>query len=78
MSIDVDVLSEVYNILKQYIPAKDRQEAADNLLSVMVDMLGDQELSEFGATDAALKRAMKQYAADIEEHDEDSEDDGEW
>lgn len=72
MSIEVDVLSEVYTILKQYIPTKDRQEAADNLLSVMVDMLGDQELKEFSATDAALKRAFKQYAEDSED-DEDSE-----
>jgi uncharacterized protein YqeY len=74
MSIDVEVLSEVYTILKQYIPAKDRQEAADNLLSVMVDMLGDQELKEFSATDAALKRAFKQYADD-EEDDDLGEDD---
>jgi len=73
MSIDVDVLSEVYTILKQYIPVKDRQEAADNLLSVMVDMLGDQELKEFSATDASLKRAFKQYAEDedLDEFDDD-------
>jgi uncharacterized protein YqeY len=74
MSIDVEVLSEVYTILKQYIPSKDRQEAADNLMSIMVDMLGDQELREFGATDSALKRALKEYAAD----DEDQDNDGEW
>jgi uncharacterized protein YqeY len=78
MTIEVDVLSEVYTILKQYIPAKDRQEAADNLLSVMVDMLGDQDLKEFGATDAALKRAFKQYAEDAEEIDEHDEDDSDW
>lgn len=74
MSIEVDVLSEVYTILKQYIPAKDRQEAADNLLSVMVDMLGDQELKEFSATDAALKRAFKQYAEDEEDSDDENDD----
>jgi len=74
MSIDVEVLSEVYTILKQYIPSKDRQEAADNLMSIMVDMLGDQELREFGAADSALKRALKEYAAD----DEDQDNDGEW
>ena len=73
MSIDVDVLSEMYTILKQYIPQKDRQEAADNLMSVMVDMLGDQELKEFGRTDSILKRALKEYSADDEE-----DEDGEW
>jgi uncharacterized protein YqeY len=69
MSIEVEVLSELYTILKQYIPQKDRQEAADNLMSVMVDMLGDVELREFGSTDSTLKRALKEYAAD-EEDDE--------
>jgi uncharacterized protein YqeY len=75
MTIDVDVLSEMYTILKQYIPQKDRQEAADNLMSVMVDMLGDQELKEFGGTDNTLKRALKEYSAD---DDTDEDEDGEW
>lgn len=64
MNIDVEVLSELYTIMKQYVPAKDRQECADNLMSVMVDMLGDQELKEFGTTDATLKRALKEYSTD--------------
>ena len=72
MSIDVEVLSEVYTILKQYIPVKDRQEAADNLMSVVVDMLSDTELQEFGATDAPLARALKEYVTeDTEDYDED-------
>jgi uncharacterized protein YqeY len=75
MTIDVDVLSEMYTILKQYIPQKDRQEAADNLMSVMVDMLGDEELKEFGGTDNTLKRALKEYSSD---DDTDEDEDGEW
>ena len=67
MNIDVEVLSELYTIMKQYVPAKDRQECADNLMSVMVDMLGDQELKEFGTTDATLKRALKEYSSDDDE-----------
>ena len=67
MTIDVEVLSEAYSILKQYIPQKDRQEAADNLMSVMVDYLDDAELKEFGRTDAALGRAFKEYAGDAED-----------
>ena len=73
MTIDVEVLSELYTIMKQYVPAKDRQECADNLMSVMVDMLGDKELKEFGTSDATLKRALKEYADD--EVDDDEEDD---
>jgi uncharacterized protein YqeY len=73
MTIDVDVLSEMYTVLKQYIPAKDRQEAADNLMSIMVDMLGDQELKEFGGTDNTLKRALKEYVAEDDEEEEDED-----
>lgn len=67
MTIEVEVLSEAYSILKQYIPVKDRQEAADNLMSIMVDYLDDSELKEFGRTDSALGRAFKEYAGDIED-----------
>ena len=75
MTIDVEVLSELYTIMKQYIPAKDRQECADNLMSVMVDMLGDQELKEFGTTDATLKKALKEYSTDEDDiEDVDGED----
>ena len=75
MSIEVDVLSEAYVILKQYIPQKDRQEAADNLMSVMVDYLNDIDLQEFGTTDAKLKKALKEFAGEEEEdYNEDYED----
>ena len=69
MSVEVDVLCEVYTILKQYIPQKDRQEAADTLMSVMVDLLSDDELKEFSGTDSSLARAYKEYSADFEEDD---------
>lgn len=74
--MDVEVLIEAYTILKQYIPQKDRQEAADNLMSVMVDMLSDEELRDFGGADNTLKRALKEYSSD--ENDGDEDEDGEW
>ena len=67
MSIDVEVLSETYQTLKQYIPQKDRQEASDNLMSILVDVLGDSELKEFGGTDAYTKRSLEEYAGDMED-----------
>lgn len=72
MTIDVDVLSEVYSILKQYIVTKDRQEAADTLMSTLVDLLSDEELKEFGSTDAYTKRSYDQYSGDID-YDEDDD-----
>ena len=72
--MDIEVLTEAYSILKQYIPQKDRQEAADNLMSVMVDMLGDQDLKELGAVDSSLTRALKEYATTDEDEEIDYED----
>lgn len=74
MSLDVEVLGEAYTILKQYIPVKDRQEAADNLMSVLVDLLGDVDLQEFGGTDSNLKKALKEYVVEEDTDDYNNED----
>lgn len=74
MSIEIETLTEAYTILKQYIPVKDRQEAADNLMSVMVDELSDHDLKDFAATDSILGKALKEYV-DEDAHDYDEEHD---
>lgn len=74
MSIEVEVLSEAYSILKQYVPQNDRQEAADNLMSVLVDLLSDTDLKEFSTTDAALSRAFKEYASEYDDEELDDYD----
>lgn len=67
MSIDVEVLNELYTIMKQYVPSKDRQECADNLMSVMVDMLDDNSLKEFSGTDTFLGKAYTEYVSDSDD-----------
>ena len=64
--MDIETLIEVYSTLKQYIPTKDRQEAADNLMSIMVDMLSDQDLQDVSETDSSLARAYKEYVGEDE------------
>jgi hypothetical protein len=71
MTIEVEVLNEMYSIVKQYVPTKDRQECADNVMSIMVDMLSDHDLKEFGSSDATLKRAMQEYVDNESEDDDD-------
>ena len=73
MSIEVDVLSEVYQTLKQYIPQKDRQEASDNLMSILVDCLADDELEQFGSTDSYTKRSVEEYDSGFSDDDVDEE-----
>ncbi len=70
MTIEIDVLSEMYSILKQYIPQKDRQEASDTVTSVLVDYLNDNELKIFGGTDQYTKRSLEEYAGGYDD-DED-------
>jgi hypothetical protein len=77
MTIDTEILGEVYSTLKQYIPQKDRQEASDNLMSILVDLLGDIELKEFSGIDSYTKRSYDEYAGntlDEEDLDEDYEE----
>ena len=61
MTIEVDVLGEVYSTLKQYIPQKDRQEASDTIMSILVDYLNDNELKEFGGVDQYTERSLEEY-----------------
>jgi len=69
--MDIDVLVESYTILKQYVPAKERQEAADNLVSMLVDVLSEVQLKEFALADNYTKRAVQEYSI---EEDEDYDD----
>lgn len=71
MSIDVEVLIETYTILKEYVPAKERQAASDTLMSMLADALSERELKEFGGTDSYTKRSLEEYVDDEEDIDED-------
>lgn len=75
MSIEIEVLTEAYSIMKQYINAKDRQEMADNLMSVLVDALSDDDLREFGAFDTYLTHAYKEYMPGDEEDENYNDED---
>ena len=73
MSIEIDTLVETYTILKEYIPTKERQAAADNLVSILVDILSDRELREFGGIDGYTKRSLEEYLGDEDEDEIDYE-----
>lgn len=75
MSIDVEVLIETYTILKEYVPPKERQAAADNLMSVLADSLSEKDLREFGGTDGYTKRSLEEYVDNDAYDDNDDEED---
>jgi cytochrome c553 len=61
MSMEIDTLIEAYVVLKEYVPAKERQGAADSLMSIMVDLLSDPDLKELAGVDSYLKRSYEEY-----------------
>jgi len=70
MSLEVDALIETYTVLKEYVPAKERQGAADALMSIMVDILNDIDLKELISVDSYLRRSYEEYASDADTDEE--------
>ena len=80
MSIELDALGEVWLTCKEYIAPKDRQAAADHVLSIVADHnIIESDLKAFAGTDAYLKRSLKEYLGEDEteepDYDEDEDDD---
>jgi len=78
MSVDVDILSEMWLTVKEYVPVKDRQAVADHVVNVVADhSISERDLKAFGSTDSYLKRALVEYLGEeeVEEPDYDDEDD---
>ena len=70
MSIEIDILVETYTVLKEYVPVKERQSAADTLMSILVDMLSDPDIKELAGVDGYLKRSYEEYQQDNDDEDE--------
>jgi hypothetical protein len=76
MSIELNIASEVWLTCKEYINPKDRQAAADHVISVAADHnITESELKTFGGTDAYLGRAVKEYLGNEETEEVDYDDD---
>lgn len=62
MTIDIEVLGELWLTVKEYIPAKERQAVADHVINVLADhTITEKELKSFGGTDSYLSRAVQEY-----------------
>jgi hypothetical protein len=74
--MSVDVSKEIWDELKRYVNPQDREEAAETLVSVLID--NDANADEIKAafkSDSEVKKALASYLKDHEE--EDDEDDEE-
>ena len=80
------VASEIWSELKRYVNTVDRAEAAETIVSILIDHDSDiEDIRDAFKSDSDIKRALtvyldndKDYAEDEEELDEDEEIDHDW
>jgi len=76
--MSVELSKEVWDELKRYINPQDRQEAAETLVSVLIDNdVAADEIKDTFKTDSEIKRALAHYLKDLEDEDELDEDEDE-
>ena len=74
--MSVELSKEIWDELKRYVNTVDRDEAAETLVSVLID--NDVDADEIKGTfksDTEVKRALAHYLKDHEEEEEDFQDD---
>ena len=81
--MSVDLSREIYNELKRFINVVDRDEAAETLVSVLIDNdISADDINDAFKGEADIKRALTSYLKDHldeeEEDDYDDEDDDEY
>jgi hypothetical protein len=76
----VNLANEVWQELKRYVNGMDRAEAAEALVSVLIDNdISAEEIKSAFKSDSEVKQALKQYLddhADEEDDEDDYYDDG--
>jgi hypothetical protein len=83
MKMSVDLSREIYNELKRFINVVDRDEAAETLVSVLIDNdISADDIKDAFKGEADIKRALTSYLKDHldeeEDDDYDDEDDDEY
>lgn len=75
--METDILSDMWLTVREYIPSKDMQIAADHVINIMADhSISEHELKVFAGADRYLKTALDEYIGEddnedsIDEYDE--------
>ena len=77
--MSVELANEIWSELKRYVNTVDRDEAAETLVSVLID--NDASADEIKAafkTDSDVKKALTSYLKDHEEEEEENEEDEDY
>ena len=79
--MSVGLAKEIWDEIKRYVNTVDRDEAAETMVSVLIDNdVAADEIKDTFKTDGEIKRALAHYLKDQEEEvddDYDNEDDDE-
>ena len=74
--MSVELAKELWSELKRYVNTVDRDEAAETLVSVLIDNdVAPDEIKATFKNDSDIKRALTEYLRDGEAHEEDDDDD---
>ena len=73
-----ELANEVWQEIKRYVNGMDRAEAAEALVSVLIDNdISAEEIKSAFKSDSEVKQALKQYLDDHADDDEEDYDDEE-
>jgi hypothetical protein len=74
--MSVELSREIWDELKRYVNTVDRSEAAETLVSVLIDNdVAADEIKETFKSDSEVKRALTSYLKDHADEDEEDDDD---
>ena len=72
--MSVELANEIWSELKRYVNTVDRAEAAETVVSVLIDNdVSADDIKTTFKTDSEIKRALASYLKDHEEEDEEEE-----
>jgi hypothetical protein len=73
--MSVELASEIWTEIKRHINSVDRNDAAETMVSVLIDNdVSAEEIKSAFKGDAEIKRALSDYLKEEEELDEDDEE----
>jgi len=74
--MSVELSSEIWSEIKRYINSVDRNEAAETMVSVLIDNdVSAEEIKSAFKGDGDIKRALAEYLKEEEELEEEEDDD---
>jgi hypothetical protein len=74
--MSVELANEIWSELKRYVNTVDRAEAAETVVSVLIDNdVSADDIKTTFKTDSEIKRALASYLKDHEEDDDEEYDD---